>query len=59
MMGKDGLSTREAAQLAGVDASYIRRLVAQERIKGQRLGGRYWIIDRADLERWMQEREKR
>ena len=53
------LSTTQAAALARVNVSYIRRLVAKGTIKGRKLGGRYWIVDAADLRRWMSERQER
>jgi len=54
---KRRLSTSEAALLAGVNVSYIRRLVSNGTIRASKLGGRYWMIERADLVRWMAERK--
>ena len=52
------LSVTQAAKKAGVQASYIRRLCADGRIQAKKIGGRFWIVNGADLARWMAERKQ-
>jgi excisionase family DNA binding protein len=50
-------TVREAAELAGVDPSYLRRLL----IEGKRLRGRKranaWFISGVEVKRWLEQRE--
>jgi hypothetical protein len=55
-------TTKQAALLLGVDASYLRRLLGlagQPAIKGRNVEGRVWLIDGASLRAWQERREWR
>lgn len=56
---KQILSVPEAAELVGVDKSYIRRLVLDKVIPAQKLGGTFWMIHRRDLLEWDRRRKMR
>lgn len=45
------LSTREAADLLGVDVSQVARLVKSDRIHGIKIG-RDWIVSRESVEEY-------
>ncbi len=57
------LTTREAAELAGVDPSYIRRLLIQGRMQGHKVelapGFEVWQVSRASFDNWMSSRKRR
>ena len=59
MSKENELSTREAAALAGVTDSYIRRLLIEETLKGRKLNNWTWLVDRRSLEEWMNRRKER
>ncbi len=48
----DWISVEEAAQIAGYDQNYIRKLVRQGKIAGDLKGHMYWI-DRASLQTYL------
>jgi excisionase family DNA binding protein len=53
------LTTQEAAEIAGVSDAYIRQLLLEgKRLRGEKFG-RQWMIQRAELERWLKERQSR
>ena len=41
----------QAAELAGVTVSYVRQLLRNEKIKGEKFGERAWIIPANQLEK--------
>jgi excisionase family DNA binding protein len=49
------LGTAEAAQVAGVDQSSIRRAIREGRLKGRKVV-RDYVVRRRDLEAWMARR---
>lgn len=53
------LTTKQAANRAGVSIEYIRRMAKQGRIRARQPDGWTWFIDAADLGRWMAERTAR
>jgi excisionase family DNA binding protein len=58
MTENDQLSTKEAAQLAGVSQRHIRRLLNDGTIEGRRLGQWVWLVDRQSLQKWVESRKK-
>ena len=42
------IGTREASEITGLTSGYLRRLLAQGKIKGKRIG-HDWIIDRKSV----------
>jgi excisionase family DNA binding protein len=59
MTEKPELSTKEAAALAAVDASYIRHLLIDGKLKGRKVDNWWWLVSRASLDKWMSERKPR
>lgn len=55
-MVKDGYTTVELAERAGVSTAYLRHLLIAGRLNGAKVG-RDWVIDRASAETWLRERE--
>jgi excisionase family DNA binding protein len=51
-MPKRLMSITEAAKETGLSLSYLRRLVTEGRIKGEKIGS-YWALDRRDLQRFL------
>lgn len=49
------LSTAEAANVAGVDQSSVRRAIREGRLKGRKVV-RDYVVKRHDLEAWMRAR---
>lgn len=47
----DELSTAEAAELAGVDQSSVRRAIREGRLKGRKVV-RDYVVRRKDVEAW-------
>jgi hypothetical protein len=65
MTKPDFYSVTQAAALTpnrrggvGVITQYIRRMLGDKILKGERLGNGAWIIKRADFEAWVAGREK-
>ena len=54
-MERDGYTTVELAQRAGVSTGYLRRLLIVGRLDGGKIG-RDWVIDRASAEAWLRDR---
>ncbi len=53
-MGEDELLTvTQAAGIAGVDVSTLRRAAVAGRIKATKLGNQ-WVVTRGNLEKWME-----
>lgn len=52
------LTTKEAAKLAGVTDSYIRRLLINETLKGRKLNDWIWLVPRREIERWLEEKKR-
>ncbi|MEO8084398.1 MAG: helix-turn-helix domain-containing protein [Ardenticatenales bacterium] len=48
----DLLSTAEAAEVMGVSDAHVRRVIGDGELKARRIGGRSWVIRRADAEAW-------
>ena len=58
MSDKHRLTTKEAADLAGVSDAYIRQLLLEDKkLHGDKFG-KVWVIARAELERWLNSRER-
>ena len=51
-MPKRLISVTEAAKETGLSLAYIRRLVAEHRIKGEKIGS-FWVIDWNDMKRFL------
>ncbi len=51
-------TTKELAEAAGVDASHIRRLLIDGKLKGRKVG-RDWAIPDDVARAWLEERQKR
>jgi len=55
---KHRLTTQEAADIAGVTDAYIRQLLLEDKkLHGDKFG-KVWVIARAELERWLNSRER-
>ncbi|SRR6266487_1310286 len=52
------MSTAEASKIAGVDPTYIQRLLRQERIEGVRVGT-VWLVYEDSLKAFMTQPRKR
>lgn len=52
------LTTKQAAELIGYNAEYIRKLAQSGKIQAQKLG-RDWVIQRADLLAYARSVEKK
>lgn len=48
------LTFTEAAQIAGVDTSTLRRAAINKDLKAAKKGN-LWLVKRSDLEKWMEE----
>jgi len=46
------ISVTEAAKLSGFTVGYIRRLLIEGRLKGQKIGS-FWVIDGKEFERFL------
>lgn len=63
---KDLLSVKEAADLLGLSDGYVRELLIKGRkdqgdpgkLHGSKPGGRDWVIERGEVERFCQFREQ-
>jgi excisionase family DNA binding protein len=53
------LTTREAAELAGVTDSYIRRLLIGGTLKGRKLNNWIWLVSQSEVERWIAQRREK
>ena len=53
------LTTKEAAALAGVTDSYIRRLLIQGTLKGRKLNDWVWLVPRLEVQRWIAQKAER
>jgi excisionase family DNA binding protein len=51
------LEATEAALKAGVSREVLVRMIQSKRIRGHRVDGRYWVVEAADLDRMIRERE--
>jgi len=49
MVDSDKLTVAEAAELSGYTKRHVTRLVKQERVDGQRVGLRVYLVDRESL----------
>jgi len=58
-MTNQELSVKEAADLAGISARHMRRLLADGDIPGRKVGHWVWIVRRDDVLRWSTERQLR
>lgn len=52
----DYVTTKEAAELLGVDRTHINRLLRENRLRGQKLGHE-WIIFRPSLTEYLQTKD--
>jgi len=53
------LTTGEAAELAGVTDSYIRRLLIRGTLKGRKLNNWVWLVSQSEVERWIAQRNEK
>ena len=53
----DKLTVRQAAEALGYHPDHVRRLIRQETIEAEKVGGLVWMIDRAEVERIKREQE--
>jgi excisionase family DNA binding protein len=58
---RDDYSTKEIAELVGVSASYIRRVLFERKsvLRGRNIGGRLWLVSGQSLKLWLEQREER
>ena len=54
---KRDLTTKELAELAGVDPSRIRQLLLAKKIEGYKRG-RDWFIPYTEAKRWLESRKE-
>lgn len=47
-----------AAEMSGVSRQGIRKALVQGRLRGWQIPPKLWVVDRADLQRWIKERSK-
>lgn len=59
MSDKHRLTTKEAADIAGVTDAYIRQLLLEDKKLHGKKFGKVWVIPRAELERWMRTRDRK
>lgn len=52
-MNREQMTTQEAAHYLGVSASWVRKLIRENRLMGQRYG-RDYLIERSELERFLE-----
>lgn len=50
MLGKKYYTVAQAAELAGCTVSYVRRLLRENAIAGEKIGQRAWVIPANQLE---------
>ena len=53
------LTTKEAAALAGVTDSYIRRLLIEGTLKGRKLNNWVWLVPVAEVRQWVDRRKEK
>jgi excisionase family DNA binding protein len=53
----DWITTKEAAELTGYNASYFRTLAGKGRIRARKLG-RDWILDKAEVIAYAEEMQR-
>ncbi len=53
------VSTKQAAELLGVEQSHIRLLLGRNRLRGIKPGGRDWLVFRSSLEEYLKSKSKR
>lgn len=54
MSAPEWVSVKEAADLAGYDPEYVRRLMRQGKVKASKLsGGREWMIERSSMQAYI------
>jgi len=51
MLGKKYYTVTQAAELAGCTVSYVRKLLRDKKIAGEKFGERAWIIPANQLEK--------
>ena len=49
MLSEKYYTVAQAAELAGVTVSYVRLLLRQDKIKGEKIGERAWVIPISQL----------
>lgn len=54
----DWLTVREAADFAGYTAGYVRQLIAEDKVRAQRIGGKQWLISPEEAERLRKRRQR-
>jgi excisionase family DNA binding protein len=55
MLG-DWMTVHEAATVLGVTDGRVRQLLSAGALRGERLGARMWLLERASVERYKKER---
>jgi excisionase family DNA binding protein len=55
----DELTVKQAAKIARVTRSYIRRLASNGRLEARKLDGWQWLIDRRSFENWQETRRQK
>jgi excisionase family DNA binding protein len=53
----DLLEAAEAALRAGISREALVRMIQRKRLRGHRVDGRYWMVEAADLDRLIRERQ--
>jgi len=53
---KNLIGTREVARITGLSVGHVRRLlIADEKLHGRQLDGWTWMVDRAEVDRFIRE----
>lgn len=53
------ITTTEAAELLGVTARYVAKLVESGTLEGRKVNARLWLVNRASLANWTPKRKRR
>jgi len=57
-MKEEKLGVRQVASELGVTTDYIRELLRTGKLKGTKVANFLWVIDRKDVEKFKEQREK-
>ena len=53
MSAPEWVSVKEAAELSGFDAQYVRTLVRSRKVAAEKKGGHEWWIDKSSLQAYV------
>jgi len=55
-MNKTHVTVQEAAEMLGHDDSHVRRLLIDGKLKGEKFGGKVWMIKRRVVEKFIEDK---